>query len=464
MNSKLRRYLGTKDFYKMVFAILLPIVLQNGITNFVSMLDNIMVGRLNTEAMSGVSIVNQYNFIFNLCTFGGMAGAGIFGAQYYGSGNMDGMRGTMQYKLAIAVLISVAGVVIFASLDETLISLFLHESDSTSGIEETMQCAKTYLHIILFGLPPFAFVQAYSTSLREAGETKIPMYTSFAAVLVNLVFNYLLIFGRLGFPRLGVAGAAIATVISRYVELTLIVLWSHTHPQKYPFFTGIFKKIFINARMFAMISVKGAPLLINEILWSSGNTIMNQSYSIRGLDAVAACNINSTLFGTFSVIVFSIGTAASIILGQLLGSGKTEEARLSATRLLTFSFLSGLCVTAVMAVCAPLFPLIYNTTPAVRATAGGLILIAGAFMPLYGMENTSYFILRSGGKTWITFLFDGGSMWLVYIPTAFLLSRFTAIPIVPMYALCQCSTFLKLGFGLYMVKKGIWIHNLALET
>lgn len=464
MNKKLSRYLGTKDFYKMVFAILLPIVLQNGITNFVSMLDNIMVGRLNTEAMSGVSIVNQYTFIFNLCTFGGMAGAGIFGAQYYGSGNMDAMRGTVQYKLAIAVLISVAGIVIFSSLDEELISLFLHESDSTSGLAETMECAKTYLRIILIGLPPFAFVQVYSTSLRESGETKIPMYASFAAVLVNLVFNYLLIFGRLGFPRLGVAGAAIATVISRYVELMLIVIWSHTHTDKYPFFTGIYKKIFVTAKMFALITVKGSPLLINEILWSSGNTIMNQSYSIRGLDAVAACNINSTLFGTFSVIVFSIGTATSIILGQLLGSDKTEEARLTARRLLTFSFLSGLCVTAVMSICAPLFPMIYNTTDAVRRAARGLILVAGAFMPLYGMENTCYFILRSGGKTMITFLFDGGSMWLVYIPTAYLLSRFTAIPIVPMYALCQCTSFIKLTFGLIMVKKGIWIHNLALET
>ncbi len=464
MNKRLEKYIGTKAFYKMVMAVLLPIVIQNGITNFVSMLDNIMVGRLNTEAMSGVSIINQYVFIFNVCIFGGMAGAGIFGAQYYGSGNMDAMRGTIQFKLIIGAFLSVAAIVLMTALDEPMISKFLNDAENEAGMEETMQFAKQYLKIILWGFPPFAVVQVYSTSMRESGETKVPMYASFAAVLLNLVFNYLLIFGRLGFPRMGVAGAALATVISRYVECALIMFWSHSHPAQYPFFVRLYTKLSMDGRMFAVIAKKGSPLLFNEILWSSGNAIINQSYSIRGLDAVAACNINSTLFGTFSVIVYSVGSAISIIVGQLLGAGKSDEARCTSSRLLTFAVVLGLAVGAVMACISPFFPMMYNTTESVRATATGLLLVAASFMPILGFAHSTYFVLRSGGKTFITFLFDGGFMWAVATPTAYLLSRFTAIPIVPMYALCQCVNIIKCIFGYVLVKKGTWIHNLAAEN
>lgn len=464
MNRKLNRYFGDKAFYKAVLAVLLPIVIQNGITNFVSMLDNIMVGRVNTEAMSGVSIINQYVFIFNVCIFGGMSGAGIFGAQYYGSGNMDAMRGTVQFKLVIAFLMSAIGIALLTAFDEPLIAKFLNDAENEAGMATTMVYAKEYLRIILWGFPPFAVVQTYSTSMRESGETKVPMYASFAAVMINLVFNYLLIFGRLGFPRLGVAGAAIATVISRYVELLLLVVWAHTHSAKYPFFVKLYKKLSINRRMFAVIAKKGSPLMFNEILWSSGNAIINQSYSIRGLDAVAACNINSTLFSTFSVLIYSVGSAISIIVGQLLGAGKSEEAKLTSSRLLVFSILMGLATCVIMVCIAPFFPLIYNTTDAVRSIATGLILVVACFMPVLGFAHSTYFILRSGGKTFITFLFDGGFMWAVATPTAFLLSRYTGIPIVPMYALCQCVNIIKCIFGYILVKKGTWVHNLAAET
>ena len=220
----LKKFIGDKAFYKMAIKVTLPIMLQNLITNFVSLLDNLMVGALGTEQMSGVSIVNQLLFIFNLAIFGALSGAGIFTSQFYGKKDDDGIRYTIRYKLGITLLIFLAGIVIFNTLDERLISLYLHESDGAGDIALTLSYAQNYLKTMLWGLLPFCVAQIFSSTLRETGETVAPMVAGFIAVAVNCCFNWVLIFGKLGFPALGVEGAAIATITSRYVECIAIII------------------------------------------------------------------------------------------------------------------------------------------------------------------------------------------------------------------------------------------------
>lgn len=457
----LRRYFGDKQFYKMTLLVAIPIMIQNGITNFVSMLDNIMVGRVGTVEMTGVSIVNTLLFVFNLTIFGAVSGAGIFTAQFYGKRDHTGIRYTLRFKLIISTLLTVLGIGVFLAFGESLIKLYLRGEGNAQEIAASLGFAKRYLRIMLIGLAPFAIVQCYSGTLRETGETSVPMWAGIVAVCVNLCFNYLLIFGKLGMPKLGVEGAAIATVLSRFVELAIIMTWTHRHKQKNPFIVGVYRSVHIPRQLVRSITVKGMPLLINEMLWAGGMALLSQCYSMRGYMVVSALNISNTITNVFNVAFLAMGNSVGIIIGQLLGAGKTDEAKSTVRKLMTFSVLLSVGVACVMAMFSGAFPKVYNTGDEVRSLATSLILSAAVFMPVNAFANASYFTLRSGGKTLITFLFDSFFVCVVSAPVAYLLSRFTQMPMVPLYLVVQSLDLVKCVLGYVLIKKGIWIHNIV---
>lgn len=460
MNFK-KKFIGDRAFYSMVLALAVPVMIQNGITNFVGLLDNIMVGQVGTEQMSGVAIANQLVFVFNLCIFGGVSGAGIFGAQFFGKGDSDGVRDILRIKLWLALVLSVAAGVVFTFWSEPLISLFLHEGSESGDLAATLLYGKQYLSLMRLLLVPFALVQAYASTLRETGETKLPMQAGVVAVLVNLVFNYLLIYGKLGFPVLGVQGAAIATILSRIVEAAIVIAWTHRNRERNPFAVGLYRTLRVPSALLGQVAVKGSPLLVNEALWSMAMTTLAQCYSLRGLAVVAAVNITSTITNLFNIVFMSLGSSIGIIVGNLLGAGRMREARDADNKLIAFSVASCLLVGAIMAVVAPLFPRLYNTTAEVRRLAGGMILISAAIMPFHAFTHATYFTLRSGGKTFVTFLFDSVFVWAVNVPIAFVLSRFTGLPILPLFAVCQSIEILKSFIGYFFVRSDVWMQNIV---
>ena len=460
----LEKYFGNKAFYRRVLAVALPIIVQNGITNFVSLLDNIMVGQVGTVQMSGVAIVNQLLFVFNLCIFGAVSGAGIFTAQFFGSQNHEGVRHTFRFKVIIGAILTALGITVFLTAGKELIHLYLQGEGTPEDAARTLAYGWEYLLVMLWGLPAFALSTAYSGTLREGNQTLIPMVAGICAVLVNLLLNYVLIFGHFGFPEMGIRGAALATVISRYCELAIVAGWTHLNSKKNPFIQGAYRSLHIPSRLLGQIAVKGLPLLINEALWSIGMAMLSQSYSTRGLDVVAAQNISSTIYNLSSVVFLSMGNAVGIIMGQMLGASKSEaEIRDYNRKLMVASVLSCLIFGGLMAAVSGIFPRIYNTTDGVRHLATRLICISAVMMPFNAYTNACYFTLRSGGKTLVTFLFDSCYVWAVCVPVAFLLSRFTAIPILPLYAICQSLDILKCAVGAVMVRRGKWIQNLALQ-
>lgn len=456
-----KRYTGDKAFYRMVLMIVVPIIIQNGITNFVSLLDNIMVGQVGTEQMSGVAIVNQFMTVFNICIFGGVSSAGIFTAQYYGQGSQEGVRNTFRFKFIICLLMTVFAIVLFLTAGEELIMLYLHEGAQTGDIARTLEYGKEYLAVIIFGIVPYAVSQTYASTLRETGETVLPMKAGIIAVLVNLLGNFLLIFGNFGFPALGAVGAALATDIARVVECVILMCWTYGHRQEHPFIEGAFRSLRIPKELTVNIIRKGIPIMLNEIAWSTGQAFLMQCYSVRGLSVVAGLNISSTVSNLFNVVFLSIGGAIAIIVGQLLGAGKMEEARDTDRKLLFFTVSTCLVCGSLLALISPFFPLIYNTSGEVQSLATGFILIAAGCMPLYAFMHGCYFTLRSGGKTWITVLFDSVYVWAVDIPLAFVLANFTGLPIVVVYLSCQLIETLKCILGYILVKKGIWLQNIV---
>lgn len=459
----LKKFIGDKKFYKSVFAIAVPIMLQNGITTFVGLLDNIMVGQLGTEPMSGVAIANQLIFVFNLLLFGALSGAGIFTAQFFGRCDEDGMRHTFRYKWIITIVILALAFVVLGIFKEPLIWSYLNGDNSSGNLEMAAQFGQQYLLIMFIGLVPYAISQVYASTLRETGQTFVPMVASAVAVFTNAVFNYILIFGKLGLPAMGVAGAAIATVISRFVECGYVALWTHKKSSINRFVVGAYRSLKIPGYLFKTITIKGTPLAINEFLWSIGISILAQCYSTRGMDAVAGYNIASTITNLFNIVFMALGSSVGIIVGRLLGAGKLEEARETDVKLIFTSVVSCILMGMIMFLVAPLIPEIYNTSAVTKEIAKDMMKISALFMPVHAYLHASYFTLRSGGKTFITFLFDSAFVMCICVPVALAISRLTNLPIIPMYAICVSLDLIKCVVGTIMLKKGIWLNNIVEE-
>ena len=456
------KYFGNRAFYRYFLALAIPMIIQNGITNFVSLLDNIMVGQMGTVPMSGVSIVNGLLQIFNLCVFGGSTGPGIFTAQFHGSRDDQGIRHTFRFKILLCGLLSILGIGIFLGFGRGLIRLYLTGDGDAALAAGSMEYGIQYLRLMLWGLVPFALTNAYASTLRETGETVAPMVGGITAVLVNLVLNYVLIFGHFGAPALGVKGAALATVISRYVELAIVAGWTHMNPGKMPFIRGAYRSMYIPKDLFKGIMVKGFPLLINEFFWASGIATLNQCYSTCGLDVVPAMNISSTLFNLSSVVFIALGNSVGIIMGQMLGAGKQEaEIRDTNRKLITAAVLGGVLFGLFMIIFSGLFPRLYNTTDQVRQLAAIMICINGLYMAFYSYTNATYYTVRSGGQTAVVFLFDSCFVCCFCVPLALVLSHFTTMSIIPLYAICQGTNIVKSIIGAFMIRQGKWIRNLT---
>lgn len=464
-NGAFSGLIGDRAFYGIALAVALPMVLQNLLTTFVGLLDNIMVGRIGTLQMSGVTIVNQLIFVFNLCIFGICSGGGIFTAQFAGKGDMEGVRHTMRYKLEAVLLVSIGAVALLAASGDPLCALFLTESDAAADREAVMGFAGQYLRMMLWGMLPFGLSNVYASMMRENGETMVPMISGMIAVGLNLVLNWVLIFGHLGAPVMGVTGAALATVISRWAEVALNAVWLHRHSAAHAYITGVYRSPAIPRALLISILKRGLPLVFNELFWSLGYTVLTRCYSTRGLEVVAAYSITSTINNLFSVCYRCTGSAVGIIIGRQLGAGLQEpELRDNARKLIAFSVGCCLLFALGMAACAGLFPTFYNTTESVMALATVLIVITAAQMPFCAYNNCAYFILRAGGQTLVTILFDSAFVWVVIVPVALVLTEFTSLPIIPVYAAAMVTELFKCGMGAGWLRSGAWIRDLTQVT
>ena len=458
----LKSYIGDKAFYKKALAVAVPMIIQNTVTNLVNLLDNLMVGSLGNEQMSGVAIVNQFIFVFNLAIFGAISGAGIFTAQFSGRGDVQGVKQTMRLKLIICAIVGVVGMIVFTSLDDFLINSFL-QVGKEENIKLTFESGKGYLKYILIGLIPFAISQVYASTLRETGETVVPMIASTASVITNFVFNGILIFGLLGFPSLGVVGAAIATSLSRFVEVVILITWTHIKKDKCPFAVGLFKNFSIPFSLIKQVAVKGAPILANELFWSLSVTLRNQCYSIKGEDVIPAINISFTLQNLLSVAYFALSSAIAIMVGNLLGAGELEEAKDTDKKLLAFSVFVGGIMMCVQLVAAPFFPYLYKTTDSVRELTTFVMIAYGLSMPAAALATSTYYTIRSGGRVFITMLFDSVYAWVIVMPVVYILAYYTDISFRLLLPIMIIVENLKLLPGLMLVNRGIWVRQLKVE-
>lgn len=457
----MKKFIGDKKFYKMLLAIVMPIVLQQFITQFVGLLDNLMVGQVGTSEMTGVSLANQLLFVFNLGIFGSLSGASIFATQYFGAKNKDKYQESFRFKWIITSIIFIVTTIIFILFSEQLLSIFINsqEGEDTNPVLVLLH-GKQYLWIMLIGNLAFVIKEIYASSLREMKETFVPMISGIIAILVNLVFNYILIFGKFGFPTLGVEGAAIATVISRFVEMFVIIIYVQIKKEKYNYFKGIYKGR-VHFSFIKKVMPKTLMLLTNELLWSLGLTLILSCYGIRGLDFVASFNICNTISNVFITVGTSLGNATAIILGNKIGKDDLEGAKSDSYKILFFAIIVSAVFSLIMISTSRILPNFYNTTDNIKNVASNLIVIAAILLPIHSFNTCCYFTLRSGGKIIITIFFDSVYVLLVRLPLAFILSKYTSVNIYWVYTLVTGVDIIKLFVGYILVDKGIWLKSLV---
>ena len=449
------------QFYINVMKLALPIMIQNGITNMVGLVDNVMVGTLGTEQMTGVSIINQLLFVNNLAVFGAISGPGIYCAQFFGQGNKEGVKSTFQFKLVICILVAILAAMIFLLGGDSLFRLYLHGSDTGLDIDSTVRYGQKYLMIMTGSLLPFAISQVYTSTMRETGKTWVPMIAGIMSVATDVILNYLFIFGKFGFPRWEVKGAAVATLISRILELFVLVIVCHISKQQFPYMKQLYAGIRMPGKLVKEMTRKGLPIFFNEFLWAGGIAALTQCYSMRGLEVVAGLNISTTLSNIFNVVFVSIGSVTGIMVGKCLGAGDFTFAKTTAKRLCVFSTIISGITGLVLIAFSGVYPNVYDTNETIRILAQKLIIITALFFPLQGLLNAVYFSLRSGGKTVITFLFDSVYSWVVVVSAAFILCKFTMMPILLVFFVIQALDLIKVSIGLILLKKGVWIQNLV---
>lgn len=463
MSKRTKQPSLTNGIYRQAMHLAVPMMIQNGITNAVGLVDNLMVGSIGTESMSAVSIAGQLLFVFNLAVFGGLSGPGIYGAQYYGQKNEEGFKRVFRLKWWIALTITLCGILVFTFFGGGLLSAYLQGEGTGIDADLTLKLGSEYLNIMLLGLIPFAITQVYAGSLRETEDSVKPMVAGICAVVTDVLLNYLLIYGKFGFPQLGVRGAAIATVISRVVELLVIVVWSHACSRKHTFLRGVYKTMRVQLSLVKKVVKKGLPIFLNEFLWAGGIAITTQAFSTRSLTLVPAMNIGNAICNLLNVVFIALGSAVGIITGQMLGASRFEEAKSGAVRLMRFTGIICVGLTVILVGVSGYFPLLYDTSSEVRLCAQNLIILTALFFPVQGMLNSLYFTLRSGGKTVITFLFDSVFTWVVSVPIAFVLCRYTGLSIYLIYAFVQAADVIKLLVGYVLFKKGVWVTNLVAD-
>lgn len=444
--------LHDRKFQKTVLMIAVPLMLQQLIVSSVNLIDNLMVGQLGDMALSGVSMANRFYMIVWAGVNGMIASSVIYLSQYNGANDTNHMKQSFRFMIVSSYILCITLFIIAFFFPEMVIAFFIKDV-------EVIRLGSAYLKIAAISYLPSVISLCIASAFRALGETKKPLYISVISVLTNAVFNYLLIFGVFGFPKLGVVGAAIATLIARSVE-ALIYLWM-LKVSDMPFKTKVSNIFTFDFELAKRITIRAFPLCVNEIMWSFGMSTLVRSYSHRGLVVNTAYSMSSTISDLFFVLFGGMATASTVLIGTPLGANKLEEAKENAYKLLGFSLILAGVILVLMFATSYVAPYFYNVSMEAKHLSANFLRIMALFFVLYMFNTSIYFILRAGGDTKSTLFMDSGFMWMLNIPLVMLLAYHTNLHVLIVYAIGQSTDVLKACVSYYLLKKEKWVKNLT---
>ncbi|MGF7108864.1 MATE family efflux transporter [Treponema pedis] len=452
-------YFGPLNFYKKAFALALPIMVQLFIQSLVSLIDNFMVAGLGDLKMSGVNVSNQLIFVYItglniICSAGG-----IFMSQYNGTKDASGMRQSYRFKLITCGIFAALFLTVSAMIPELLLGLLVR--GNTAKAEITAE-GKIYMSVIIFTFIPMAFSSSISSSLRETGNVKIPMYIAMFSTLINTIGNYLLIYGNLGAPRLEVAGAAYATVIARLCELVIFILY--IKKIKPLFYVKIKHILKVRIDLFREILKKSALIFIADMSWVISETVATAIYNSRGgAEVVSGMSAGWTIAELFFLVFPAVNTSIGVIIGGTLGRNSLEEARVQARWMKTGAaaagFATGLCEAAAIF----LIPIVFGRlTPSSQIVTKKLLLFVALYMPVWTYQNSQYAVARAGGDAVMGAWVDTTVNMLLFTPLMFIMYKFTDLDSPTIYGIAKLTSIIKTVLAGIQLKKERWVKNLTL--
>lgn len=445
-----------KTFYRTMFKLAIPITLQNLILSSLNLVDTIMIGKLGERAIASVGLANQYFFLLNLLLFGISSGASIFTAQYWGNRDIKNIRRVLGICLitgCIASFLFTIGGLLFPN---QILSIFSKDMD-------VVLLGSKYLRIIVFSYVITAISFAYSFVLRSTGEVKTPMVVSIIALGTNTVFNYLLIYGKFGFPRLEVEGAAIATVMARVLEMVLILYVVYKNNNVIA--AKVSEMMDLSSSFIKNFFKVTTPVILNESIWALGVTLYAVVYARMGTSVIASTNISGTIEKIAWVIFMGLGNACAVMIGNKIGERDEENAFNYAKRFIilgpSLAVLAGFLVfLSSKWILSP-----YNVSAEVYEFSYKNLIVFAVFL---WAKTFNYFsivgILRSGGDTKFCLVIDTCGVWLVGVPLAFLGGLVWKLPIYWVLVLVYMEEVFKLILGLPRILSKKWINNLTSEV
>ena len=449
----MRKYFGDKKFIYSVLVVAIPIMLQNLIQTSVNLIDSLMVGQLGDAAIGGVAAVNRYFLILNGGMFGLTSAVAIFIAQFFGAKNEDKLRESFRFSIVSSYVLILPFFIIALLFPKAILNFF------TKDIT-LIEAGVSYLRFACFTFLPLGISMSISGAMRCIGETKIPLVASVISVGINTFLNYCLIFGNFGLPTLGVQGAAIATLIARLVEMfLLLIILKFT---EFPFKTKIKDLFNIDSDLVKQISLKAAPLAMNEILWSGGNAMMLKFYGTRGGAVLSGNAICGTFTDIFYTLFSGMSVATTIMVSQPLGANKLEEAKDNGYRMVGVASMLAFCLSCLMIATNFIIPILYaSASLEVLTIAKSMIIVQAICFPIYTLNIQSFNVLRAGGDAKSTLILDSGFMWGFTIPMLAIFAYFTNINIYLLFALGRGSELVKLVLSFALLKKENWVKNLT---
>lgn len=448
----IRKYFGDINFFKSTLIIGVPLMVQQLINTAVNLVDNLMIGQLGDYTLAGVSAVNRYFMIALFGTMGVVAAASVFMAQFYGSNNHKKMQETFRYMIISSSIIMLIFIGISLLVPNEIIRFFV--SDDRVILEGVR-----YMSIVTFSFIPTMLTMAIAGSMRAVGDTKAPLMASIASMATNLTLNYILIYGHFGFPKLGVVGAAIGTLIARSVELLIIgyALNKGTYTFRFHLST-LFR---IPKKLIKSITLKALPLTINEVLYASGMALLLRFYGTRGADVISGYAITATVSDLFFTMNAGMSIATTILVSQPLGANKIDQARKNGYQLLGFGFVLSVIFGGLLFLSSFIIPHLYQVSENALWIAQNFLRIMSVLFWIYILNTTVYFILRAGGDSRSTLLIDSGYMWCVNLVVVGIATYYTNINIIGLYLIGQGTDVIKMIITMKFMHKEKWLVNLA---
>ena len=452
---ELKKFFGPKEFEKEALAVAVPMMLQQVITSCVNLVDNVMVGQLGDVALSGVAAANRYYMIANFGMMGLMATASIFLAQFFGANDEKHMEQSFRYMLTSIFVLLLPIMVLGYCFPDAILSFFTDDA-------ATVAAGALYLKNVVISFVPLGISLAISNAYRALGKTKIPFAISVVAIFTNATFNYIFMFGAFGLPAMGIVGAAYGTIVARVFEMVLYMVSMVLNHM--PFSTKIHQLLAIDGALIKRITVKALPLVLNEVMWASGNATLFKLYATRGSHVLSGYSIASTTSDIFFTLFGGMAVATTVMISHRLGAGKIDEARDNGYYLIGFSIKLALVFAMFMFGSSFIVPNFYSVSLETKELASTFLRIMSLLFWIYMANCQCYFILRAGGETKKTLLMDSVYMWTANIPLVAAIAYFTSANIFILYIVGQCTDIVKLVISYGLVRKETWLNNLAEEN